>query len=440
LTVFGLTALELALCLAGCLCRLALRAWLTPQSVRAWSSSPVESWTAVREYLALRRAGVDPYDGSALHLPPLSLRLMLAADSLLGGGDGDRAWLVLLALELAGCLALKRLLREFGAYTLRRQAANVASYCSASVPMLLSGDSLRRLRLPVIAAYWFNPYSLVASVAEATTPLSNLVVLLCLAELCRGRVGFAAALCAAAAYHGLYPLCLIVPICLAGPARPALLAFAGTLACLLAASYMLTGGSWAYLQSVYAFHALAPDHTPGFSLSWYLFCEAFDHFRSLFQAVFQANLVCVLAPLAIRFRSDPCFLAVICWAYTAIFKPYCCVSEQALIACVFIMHAQLHAHMRRALLAIILLIVAFVLAPIMHHLWLYPGSANSNFYFAISLLHCTAMALLLYLFCIAYLKREFLLHHGPQPLKFSDGTEAKIVLQAPTVKLLFVNN
>ena len=46
--------------------------------------------------------------------------------------------------------------------------------------------------------------------------------------------------------------------------------------------------------------------------------------------------------------------------------------------------------MRNNFVVCVMYIVCTVLAPILWHLWIYAGSANANFYFAITLVYSTA--------------------------------------------------
>ena len=46
--------------------------------------------------------------------------------------------------------------------------------------------------------------------------------------------------------------------------------------------------------------------------------------------------------------------------------------------------------MRNSFVVTVMFGVCSVLAPILYHLWIYAGSANANFYFAITLVYSTA--------------------------------------------------
>ena len=58
-----------------------------------------------------------------------------------------------------------------------------------------------------------------------------------------------------------------------------------------------------------------------------------------------------------------------------------------------------------------------VLGPILYHLWIYNGSANANYFFAINCVFGTAQIFLVTDILFAYVKREFYLFNGYKDLK-----------------------
>ncbi len=57
------------------------------------------------------------------------------------------------------------------------------------------------------------------------------------------------------------------------------------------------------------------------------------------------------------------------------------------------MFSILFVDMRNNFIVTCMFVVCSVLAPILYHLWIYAGSANANFYFAISLVYSTAQVM-----------------------------------------------
>jgi len=110
----------------------ALRVWLfRSPSLAHWLSerpelvTPLTSWKRVTEGLALRRAGMAPYDGDVYHETPLMLRMVDFVDDLLGQSN---MWIVLLVMDLATALVLSRVAVEIRQYFLQRQAAEENQY------------------------------------------------------------------------------------------------------------------------------------------------------------------------------------------------------------------------------------------------------------------------------------------------------------------------
>ncbi|PRD28141.1 UNVERIFIED_CONTAM: Phosphatidylinositol glycan anchor biosynthesis class U protein [Trichonephila clavipes] len=142
-------------------------------------------------------------------------------------------------------------------------------------------------------------------------------------------------------------------------------------------------GSWHFLWCTYGCILSVPDLTPNIGLFWYFFTEIFEHFRVFFLCTFQLNVFVYTTPLAVRLRQR--FIV-------------CCV----LASCT-------------------------LLAPTLWHLWIYSGSANANFYFAITLAFNTGQVFLLTDILSAYIKREYYLENG---VKYNeDGTLLVIMKQ-----------
>jgi len=111
----------------------ALRTWLfRSRSLAQWLSerpelvTPLTSWKRVTEGLALKRAGVAPYDGDVYHETPLMLRVVDLADAMLGG---DNMWLLILAVDLSTAVVLSRVAVEIRKYLLQQQASEEKMYC-----------------------------------------------------------------------------------------------------------------------------------------------------------------------------------------------------------------------------------------------------------------------------------------------------------------------
>ena len=75
------------------------------------------------------------------------------------------------------------------------------------------------------------------------------------------------------------------------------------------------------------------------------------------------------------------------------------------------------------------LVATTILGPVLYQLWIYNGSANANFFFAITLVFSTAQIFLITDLLFAYVKREFYVNCGFKAIKPNDLGGPQIVLQ-----------
>ncbi|MPC42150.1 Phosphatidylinositol glycan anchor biosynthesis class U protein [Portunus trituberculatus] len=68
--------------------------------------------------------------------------------------------------------------------------------------------------------------------------------------------------------------------------------------------------------------------------------------------------------------------------------------------------------MRQTFIVGCMFVSTSVLGPIMYNLWIFSGSANANFYFAVTLAFNTAQIFLVTDLLFAYVKWEYQLTHG----------------------------
>ena len=153
----------------------------------------------------------------------------------------------------------------------------------------------------------------------------------------------------------------------------------------------------------------------------------FQHFRSFFLLAFQAHLLCYAMPVTVKLkyasrflpsqlakwrfhrRFDPLQAILVLAGIQATFKSYPSVGDTALyhsilslmpelVPCEFMhamswLKADATADMRHPIFTIMAHLYTILLLPVFHHLWLYAGSANSNFYYASTLVWALANGL-----------------------------------------------
>ncbi len=173
---------------------------------------------------------------------------------------------------------------------------------------------------------------------------------------------------------------------------PTSLLFASFIGLLLYLSYLLMG-SWSFLWATYGFILSVPELTPNMGLWWYFFTEMFDHFRVFFVATFQLNVFIYVIPLTLRLRRHPYLLAYTLLALIAIFKSYPCYGDVGLYLGLLPTMRHLFPYTKQLFIVGCMLVATTALGPIVLHLWIYAGSANANYFFAINLVFGTAQVL-----------------------------------------------
>ncbi|SNX84047.1 related to GPI - transamidase subunit [Melanopsichium pennsylvanicum] len=142
---------------------------------------------------------------------------------------------------------------------------------------------------------------------------------------------------------------------------------------------------WAWAEQVYGSVIFATDLTPNLGLWWYFFMEIFDHFRDFFLLTFNVHLACYVLPFSIKYKQDPLFGITLMTGVMAVFKSYPTMGDHAVFLGLLSLHSQIFEFMRYPLVSTLTYAYCTCLSPAFHHLWLNAGSANANFFYAITL-------------------------------------------------------
>jgi len=189
------------------------------------------------------------------------------------------------------------------------------------------------------------------------------------------------------------------------------LGIAGAIAVLLTGSAFLMG-SWDFLSATYGVRLLLPDLTPNVGLWWYFFIEMFDSFREFFLGVFWLHAASYMPGLTIRLHKQPLFVACSLTGVFAIFTPYPSIADAALYLslvpmfrhlfpreCPFLSNSCSNTNcipvMRYTFLASSAILYTSFLGPAFYHLWIYAGSGNANFFYAITLVWSLGLSIIL---------------------------------------------
>lgn len=224
-----------------------------------------------------------------------------------------------------------------------------------------------------------------------------------------------------ASYLSMYPLLLLPPLLVLCydrqiPARAIkpVAQFAGrnvavvlgVLAVLFQMSYFITG-SWEFIPNTYGVQLTLSDLTPNIGLWWYFFIEMFDSFRSFFLAVFWLHLSCYVGGLTIRIRRQPLVVLTLLVGIFAIFKPYPSISDASLFLALVPLYRHVFPLMRYTFVIAAVIMYTTFLGPAFYHLWIYAGSGNANFFYAITLVWGLGLSLLVCDLTFAVLRDEW---------------------------------
>ncbi|XP_021776813.1 phosphatidylinositol glycan anchor biosynthesis class U protein isoform X3 [Papio anubis] len=382
--------------------------------------SPLSSWKRVVEGLSLLDLGVSPYSGAVFHETPLIIYLF---HFLI-----DYAELVFMITDALTAIALYFAIQDFNKVVFKKQKLllELDQYAPDVAELIRTPMEMRYIPLKVALLQCFPqcyfsclsdiPVSVPPYLVCPRTPLSPPAAV----HTCENEE------------QGL--LDLFLGVCHDVCGKPS-----GNRLPLLLPSQLLgfhPRSLWLYcwvspdfkLSCAVKEGLSVPDLTPNIGLFWYFFAEMFEHFSLFFVCVFQINVFFYTIPLAIKLKEHPIFFMFIQIAIIAIFKSYPTVGDVALYMAFFPVWNHLYRFLRNIFVLTCIIIVCSLLFPVLWHLWIYAGSANSNFFYAITLTFNVGQILLISDYFYAFLRREYYLTHGLY-LTAKDGTEAMLVLK-----------
>ncbi|NXL46931.1 PIGU protein, partial [Podilymbus podiceps] len=410
-------------------------------SERVEVASPLNAWKRVVEGLALLDLGVSPYSGAVFHETPLIIYLF---HFLI-----EYAELVFMITDVLTAVALYLAIQDFNKVVFRKQKLLIEldKYAPDVAELIQTPMEMHYIPLKVALFYLLNPYTVMSCVAKSTCAINNTVIAFFILATIKGNAMKKknGSLCLSiksrrSAVIKSGDICLLVfrfqrqfiPVKLKSKSfwlytmQYAAL-YLCSLVVIICLSFFLLN-SWDFIPSVYGFILSVPDLTPNIGLFWYFFAEMFEHFSLFFVCVFQINVFFYTIPLAIKLKEHPVFFMFVQIAIISIFKSYPTVGDVALYMAFLPVWSHLYRFLRNIFILSCVLIVCSLLFPVLWHLWIYAGSANSNFYYAITLTFNIGQILLVSDYFYAFLRREYYLTHGLH-LTRQDGTEAMLVLK-----------
>ncbi|GAT25690.1 GPI transamidase component PIG-U [Aspergillus luchuensis] len=263
----------------------------------------------------------------------------------------------------------------------------------------------------IAAWFLFNPFTIATCLGRSTGVFTTTGILYAFSSAVTGNSLNAMLSLGLASYLSIYPALLFIPLVLlcydqrvqktkvsSGTLPFALQHFAVFLTCilgLLSISTLLIGDFYTFISATYGFHLLVPDLTPNVGLWWYFFIEIFDSFREFFLGVFWLHLAAYMGGLTVRLRRQPLFVLTSLLGIFAIFKPYPSISDASLYFALLPLYRHLFPR------------------PAFYHLWIYAGSGNANFFYAITLVWSLGLSILLADTIFAALRDEWE-HDNPE--------------------------
>ncbi|KAI1764085.1 PIG-U-domain-containing protein [Hypoxylon sp. FL1150] len=374
-------------------------------TARVEISTPVTSFKRLQEGLFLYNHNVSPYDGGVYHQAPLLLPLF----SLLPDPSAYPifTYILYIIIDLLSAEALFRIAE--------------AGEASAS-RLFTSARKDRRWSGYIVAAlFLFNPFTIATCMARPTSVFTTCAILHAIAKAIAGNSFTALLALSFATYLSMYPILLLPPLILlaydrqyASKRASSLSRFAGInviavsfcLSVLFLGSYLLTG-SWEFIASTYGIQLTLTDLTPNVGLWWYFFVEMFDSFRAFFLAVFWLHLSSYVGGLSIRIRSQPLAVLTILVGIFAIFKPYPSIADTTLFLAMVPLFRHVFPLMRYTFLSASTVLYSTFLGPAFYYLWIYAGSGNANFFYAITLVWSLGQSLLISDLTFAILRDEW---------------------------------
>ncbi|KAI0366878.1 PIG-U-domain-containing protein [Pilatotrama ljubarskyi] len=338
-------------------------------------SSPLTSYSRLREGIYLFQHGIDPYSGGSFRHSPLLLSLFSTVLPL----------------------------TPYTSALLWTAADAVAAWALVRIWRLRTGAKKTSRDRQIAALYLLNPYIFLPSLALSTSSLENMLCLLAIMFACRGRASASLLALAALLQLSLPSILLLAPVLLLNITRPVsrlalpqpldaplkqavpllaeflgytvLLTFASTLVC----------GNWAWVEKTWGASLTLPDLTPNPGLWWYFFTEMFDHFRPFFLMVFSVHLLIYVAPMCIKFQHDFLYAAFLLLGVLAVFKPYPTLSDPGLFLTMFSIFPEIYPYLRHPIVTALIHLHASLLLPLFNSLWLRQGTGNANFFYASTL-------------------------------------------------------
>ncbi|GFZ02149.1 GPI transamidase subunit PIG-U [Actinidia rufa] len=181
-------------------------------------STPLTSLRRLAEGYWLKQASMSPYAGSMFHGSPLLLSIL--GPLTVKRFEGQPSHILCSLVSVIADFVTAMFIRLTG---LNLQRAYNQSLKSLGLFRLLENSEIVSCGDIAALVYLWSPFTIISCVGLSTSPIENLVVMLCLYGACTRQVPLAAFGWVVATHLSLYPAILIVPVTLLlgyGPDTP----------------------------------------------------------------------------------------------------------------------------------------------------------------------------------------------------------------------------
>lgn len=384
-------------------------------------STPVSSWRSLQEGVFMLQNGLRLYDGGVVYHPPLLLHFFSLIQK-----TGFPPKLVFQLAELVQGIQMLLIASKF----------------------LEKNTSRKRYVAMFSVMYAFSPTLFLAALACSSTAFSNLFLSSALySVVVLDSIPLASVFLALSSYILCNNVFLLVPFIglalnfaahthksSARAIASALLPFSIMAYLLYTISNTVTGGDIAWILASYGTEIFFSKISPNLGLWWYFFTEIFEFFLKFFVGVFNIYSVVYVLPLTVRFQKARfldsenhnkyrIFPLVICYGFTVLTKPYPTLCDLTfvinILALLLFQHPPLAKFLRYPIVSVLLITHAIILSPIFYYLWIFSGSGNLNFFYAINLVYSLGLGSTLIDFIWSYLSLEYLYEKGTEPCRLT---------------------
>eukprot|EP00127_Corallochytrium_limacisporum_P002517 Clim_evm74s128 gene=Clim_evmTU74s128 len=377
--------------------------------------TPLNDIDGLLEGVWLKSNGLKVYGGSVVRQPPT---VLYAFESMaIQLDDLSQAWIL---ADVACGLVLGLVAQQFLQLGwLRDQQskkdARLHKHCPDEV--LISAPDVRYI---VSGLYMLNPYTIAACSALSLSVWTNLFIALSMFFAVYSQPVLAGGVLAVAAHMDIHNVLLLAPLVIACGTYTAKssIGFAACVGSFVIGLYTLLVMSsdivqgWSFVDPVYGNSLQYEDPRPNTGLWWYVTIEVFALYRPFFIRTFQLMACVHVIPLCVRFQEDPMFAMTVLLGANALLKPYVSVSDAALYLPLVAMHPHVLRYCSTLFIGLAAVVFASLLAPIMWYIWIFSGSGNANFYYAITLLYNLGHVVILGDLARSFLRREYDLRNG----------------------------